>query len=144
MPGTCGRRSRTSSRATTYTWNFGDGQSAATEDAQHTFGSNGTYTVQLIASSICNTDTFSIQVEVNSLGLSEVDFNPVTIKTGEEFVELTVSESEFEVNIFDVRGKIIGKKELSNGNPVIIRRIDRVQIVHLTDSKGFSKVVRVF
>lgn len=134
----------TSSRATTYAWDFGDGQSALTEDAQHTFGSNGTYTVQLTASSICNTDTFSIQVQVNSLGLSDPDFDPVTIKTGEEFIELTSSESEFQVSVFSLEGKMTGKKELSNGNPVMIRRINRVQIVHLTDSKGFSKVVRVF
>lgn len=134
----------TSSRATTYTWNFGDGQSAITEDAQHTFVSNGTYTVQLIASSICNTDTFSIQVEVNSLGLSGVVFDPITIKTGGEFIELTSSESEFRVSIFGLEGKMIGRKELSNGNPVMIRRMNQVQIVHLTDSNGFTKVVRVF
>jgi hypothetical protein len=134
----------TSSRATTYTWNFGDGQSAITEDAQHTFVSNGTYTVQLIASSICNTDTFSIQVQVNSLGLSEVDFESVTIKTGDEFIELISSESGFRVSIFGLEGKMIGRTELSNGNPVIIRRMNQVQIVHLTDNNGFTKVVRVF
>lgn len=134
----------TSSRATTYTWDFGDGQSAVTEDAQHTFGGNGMYNVQLIASSGCNSDTFSIQVQVGALELSDPVFDPITIKTGEEFIELTSSESEFQVSIFDLKGKMIGRKKLSNGNPVMIHRMNQVQIVHLTDSNGFTKVVRVF
>lgn len=134
----------TSSRATTYSWNFGDGQNASTEHAQHTFGASGIYTIQLIASSTCNSDTFSIQVHVNSLGLLDPVFDQITIKTGNEFIELISSDAQFSVEIFSVEGKLLGSKELSNGNPVMVPRMNQVQILHLTDSKGIKKVVRVF
>lgn len=134
----------TSSRAITYTWNFGDGQNTATEHAQHTFGANGNYTVQLIATSPCNSDTFSVQVNVTSLGITEADFDPVTIKTGEEQIEITASEPGFSAEVFTIEGKQIRQKQQLNGNPLILPRINQVQIVQLTDSKGFLKVLRTF
>lgn len=134
----------TSSRAVTYSWSFGDGQNAATEHAQHTFGASGIYTVQLIASSACNSDTFSMQVDVNSLGLVDPVFEPITIKTGDEFIQLIASEGEFGVEIFSVAGKLIHKENLLNGNPVLIRRSNQTQVLYLTDSKGLRKVVRLF
>ncbi|MGV3609668.1 MAG: PKD domain-containing protein [Fluviicola sp.] len=132
-----------SSRATTYTWNFGDGQTATTENALHTFGSNGIYTVQLVASSGCNSDTFSIQVTVNTLGLSDLTFDEIVIKTGDEFIELTSLSGEFLVESFSIDGKLLGKRQVLNGNPVMIRRMNQVQMLHLTNSKGGKKVVRV-
>lgn len=133
-----------SSRAATYTWNFGDGQSAVTENAQYTFGSNGMYTVQLIASSACNSDTFSIQVTVNTLGLSDHSFDEVVIKTGDEFIELISSDGEFFVESFSTDGKLIRERQVLNGNPLIIRRMNQVQMLHFINSKGGKKVVRVF
>lgn len=134
----------TSSRAVTYTWNFGDGQTVSTEHAQHTFGASGIYTVQLTASSVCNSDIFSMQVDVNNLGLSDLVFDQITIKTGNEFIELTSSDTQFSVEIFSVEGKLLDRKDLSNGNPVMIARMNQVQMVHLSDSNGFKKVVRIF
>jgi hypothetical protein len=134
----------TSSRAVTYTWNFGDGQSAVTEHAQHTFGASGIYSVELIASSGCNSDTFSIQVDVNTLGLSDLVFNSITIKTADDFIEFTSSDAEFQAAVFGVDGRLISENRLSIGNPVMIPRMNQVQLVHLTASNGLKKVVRVF
>lgn len=131
-----------SSRATTYTWHFGDGQSAATENAQHTFSSNGNYSVQLIAFSVCNSDTFSIQVNVTSLGIAESDFDPVKVKTGEEWIEVSASEPGYLVEVFTADGKCLVKQQPLNGNPVILPRTNQVQFIQLTNSKGISKVVR--
>ncbi|NQZ74863.1 MAG: gliding motility-associated C-terminal domain-containing protein [Ekhidna sp.] len=40
-----------------YLWIFGDGTSAAAQDTTHTYSAPGTYTVQLVLSNRCDTDT---------------------------------------------------------------------------------------
>lgn len=130
-----------SSRATSYTWNFGDGQTATTENAQHTFGSNGNYSVQLIATSTCNSDTFSIQV--TTLGLPDHQFDPVKVKTNHETIEIVSSEPGFAVEIYAVDGKRLLEKHDLNGNPLIVPRMNQVQLLQLTNSKGIMKVIRM-
>lgn len=132
-----------SSRAATYNWNFGDGQSATAEHAQHTFGSNGNYTVQLVASSTCNSDTFSIQVNVTSLGLADHHFDPVKVKTGNESIEVSSSESGFVAEIYAADGKRLMEKHELSGNPLIIPRMNQVQILQLTNSKGMIRIIRI-
>lgn len=54
-----------SSSATTYAWDFGDGNTASTQDAVNTFPDEGTYTVSLTASdALGQTSTFSETIEV--------------------------------------------------------------------------------
>ncbi len=132
-----------SSHATAYTWSFGDGQTATSEDALHSFTSNGVYTVQLIASSVCNPDTFSLQVTVTSLGLSDASFEQVRIKTGDETIELSAPAGQFTAEVVSVDGKILAEKQVLDENPVIVPRMNRVFLVKLIDSKGFVKVVRL-
>lgn len=131
-----------SSRATAYFWDFGDGQNAVSEDAQHTFGSGGNYTVQLIASSSCNADTFSIQL--TTLGVYDHLFDGLQVKTSDEFIELTSSGGAFVVRSFGIDGKLLTEHMLSNGNPLTISRTNQIQMLHLIDSGGFEKVIRIF
>ena len=57
----------TSSDAITYNWTFGDGASSTETNPTHTYGSDGTYTVELIASNDCGSDTISQEVILSSL-----------------------------------------------------------------------------
>lgn len=51
--------------ATSYSWNFGDGQtSAAQNPGSHTYAGSGTYTITLIASNTCGSDTATQSVTV--------------------------------------------------------------------------------
>ena len=55
----------TSSNATSYSWDFGDGSSASTEiNPTHTYATTGTYTVTLIASNNCGSDTATTSITV--------------------------------------------------------------------------------
>lgn len=132
----------TSSRATTYTWHFGDGQSAVTEDAQHTFGANGNYTVQLIASSICNTDTFFVQVEVGSLDLSETDFEKVMFSTYDEFIEVSAGVPGFSLKVFSIDGKLLTEERKLGEQPVLIHRTNQLLLFYISGPDGKIKTVR--
>lgn len=57
----------TSTDATTYNWTFGDGASSTETNPTHTYGSDGTYIVELIASNGCGSDTISQEVILSSL-----------------------------------------------------------------------------
>ncbi|WP_425392263.1 PKD domain-containing protein [Ekhidna sp.] len=51
-----------------YLWIFGDGTSAAVQDTTHTYDSPGTYTVQLVLSNRCDTDTtLSQTITINNI-----------------------------------------------------------------------------
>lgn len=131
-----------SSRAVTYSWSFGDGQTSTTTDVQHTFGSNGNYTIQLIASSPCNSDMMSIQISVNSLGLTDLNPEQIQIITQDEFIMVYSQESGFSIEVFSVDGRLlIGKRALSQVS-VVIPRTNQVQLFKITDSKGAMKIVR--
>ncbi len=53
------------SEVTTWAWDFGDGSPVdTTQNPQHTYTANGTYSVCLIASSACSVDTFCSAVTI--------------------------------------------------------------------------------
>jgi hypothetical protein len=63
-----------SSRAVTYSWNFGDGTPIDTfrGNTVHTYASNNIYTVTLIECDSCGCDTFTRTVNVNYTGITEI------------------------------------------------------------------------
>ncbi|HHG84261.1 MAG TPA: PKD domain-containing protein, partial [Bacteroidetes bacterium] len=58
---------------TTWVWDFGDGNTSMMQNPSHTYTSNGTYTVCLVASNACNIDTFCQTVLVGALPASSCD-----------------------------------------------------------------------
>ncbi|MCS6928081.1 MAG: PKD domain-containing protein [Saprospiraceae bacterium] len=53
-----------STHATSYAWNFGDGNSSTAQNPQHTYAQEGVYTVTLIATGPCGVDTFQRAVTI--------------------------------------------------------------------------------
>ena len=49
----------TSTGATSYSWNFGDGGSSTSQNPSHTYTAAGTYTVVLTASNACGSDVYT-------------------------------------------------------------------------------------
>lgn len=58
--------------ATTYGWNFGDGDTSAMNSPTHTYSSPGNYTVTLIASNCGQTASFSENVTISATGTSNI------------------------------------------------------------------------
>ncbi len=72
--------------ADSYEWNFGDGNSSTAEAPTHDFGAAGTYSVQLIASNDCGSDTTTQEITIYTLPEAGIDFEstsacaPVTVQ----------------------------------------------------------------
>lgn len=63
----------TSTNSTSYTWDFGDGATANTTSATHTYANNGIYVVKLIGRSECKVDSIMQQVNVGGVGINTND-----------------------------------------------------------------------
>jgi len=65
----------TSTDATEFAWDFGDGNDSEEENPTHTYATNGTYTVTLIASNPCGSATFSEEIEIDGLAAPSAAFS---------------------------------------------------------------------
>ncbi len=68
-----------STDAANWAWDFGDGASSTIENPSHTYNSNGTFNVTLIVSNGCGSDTLQQAVNVNGVGLSDLDNEQIQI-----------------------------------------------------------------
>ena len=64
-----------STDATEYSWDFGDGNVSDEENPTHTFATNGTYTVSLTATNPCGSATITEDIEVDGLAAPSAAFS---------------------------------------------------------------------
>jgi PKD repeat protein len=84
----------TSTNATTYSWNFGDGNTSTSENPSNTYAANGTYTVRLSAvSGTCNNATTR---QINVTGIA----SPVRAFTG----DITSNTTFYSDTIYIING----------------------------------------
>jgi len=62
----------TSSNATAYDWDFGDGFNSTQQNPTHTYVNAGVYTVTLIVSNDCGSDTFKTTVQIFPTGIDAI------------------------------------------------------------------------
>ncbi len=111
----------TSSNATSYHWNFGDGNTSNLSSPNHIYPTNGTYTVTLTAYNECGDSAVTTQIVVinpSVAGLEEesessmffVFPNPTT-----DFVTINVSDKLIgnTLYIMDVAGKVVSQTRIT-------------------------------
>jgi hypothetical protein len=64
------------SNASTYFWNFGDGNSSTQANPIHSYAQSGTYTVTLTANNNCGSNSISKTVQINTTGLNSMLSTP--------------------------------------------------------------------
>jgi hypothetical protein len=106
--------------ASSYSWNFGDGQTSAAVNPSHTYTTNGSYTITLVASSAsCGSDTFTVNIEL-SVGIGSIEGvdmiqlypNPTEGNVNLSFNSLLAQS--FEVRITDAVGRLIESENVNN------------------------------
>ncbi len=100
----------TSTFATTYFWNFGDTQNSTQTSPQHTYTASGNYTVSLIATNDCGSDTMARIINVVVVGIEAGLHNtPISVwpnpNLGDFNIEFSGKMGEsFSLALFNLQG----------------------------------------
>lgn len=108
------------SNATSYSWNFGDGQSSTTGFVAHTYNVQGVYTVTLTGTIGTCTDTDVITINVGVTGVDQVTLeNAVNVypnpNAGLFNLKLDFTETQnVEISLFSAIGQLIETRQIDN------------------------------
>lgn len=105
-----------STKATDYVWNFQDASTSNEVTPIHTYTANGSYDVQLIAISPCDSDTLSYTVEINALDLNEYFTDSGLIKkvtTDDGQFYIVTSESVMDYQVLNMEGRVLIDQNLN-------------------------------
>jgi len=103
--------SNTSGNATTYSWNFGDTQTSTQVSPVHNYSLPGTYTVTLIATNSCGSDTTTQIITIVGIDENGSSFefliapNPA-MSDFNVYIRSTVAD-DFTISVIDETGRII-------------------------------------
>lgn len=110
----------TSINANVYAWDFGDGSTDFTANPSHTYAAAGTYTVTLLASNVCYTDTITGTITVGVIGINTISaYNSIKIvPSAESGVYNAILQSSLnekvEVSIYNVSGQLVQTRDYDN------------------------------
>ncbi|MFH2096308.1 MAG: PKD domain-containing protein, partial [Bacteroidota bacterium] len=125
----------TSQNAVTYFWNFGDGATTNMPNPVYTYGADGTYTVMLVATNECTSDTAYQTITV--IGNSDID--PLAVEgrinlfpnpnNGVFVLEFSSAEiAEFTVTVRNITGQVIYSRNCQKPKTDIQQTINLGQI----------------
>ncbi len=111
-----------SSHASAYMWDFGDGIKVTEEDPVHVYALSGDYQVQMIAANqICDNDTTQQLVSIKITGLEEVSIKEAMIlypNPASSILNISLAsqiQGEIRITIFSIQGKRVMEKLLDQG-----------------------------
>jgi hypothetical protein len=91
-------------------WDFGDGASSNIENPTHTYTANGTYTITLTVTNLCNSDIYTNQVNITTTGLTEFEANVIVYPNPtSSFVVVESPEIIQTIEVMDAQGAIVFK-----------------------------------
>ncbi len=119
-----------SQHATSLLWDFGDGNSSTQSNPSHNYAISDVYTVRLIATNGCSSDTLSRQVtafatSVNSLGDLQLRLFPNPASSSAQ-LDLSGMQSvePIVLQLFDIQGRILMSETLYPQADQLSHRID--------------------
>jgi len=141
----------TSTDATSWSWFFGETDifpylpGDSTENPSHTYIANGTYTVNLIVSNECGSDTISQTVTITGLGISSSKFEHLSVypNPANDFVNINFENIHNAiVEVKDLTGKILIQNKIhSNHNIISISNLAKgVYIMNIKNESGITSL----
>lgn len=109
----------TSQNATSYTWDFGNGTQGTGVNPTATYTSNGSYTVILVTTNTCGSDTATAVVNIQGINIRENSLMGIVLYPNPTNGIFTIKGMERLTNVYvsvvDVTGKVVFRKKLENG-----------------------------
>ncbi len=118
----------TSEGATSYAWDFGDGNTSKDENPAHTYAKNDTYTVKLTATNAGGSDNTTKEVTITNTGITSIDIADLTqlaIKEnspkGTQIGEIvaTVANTD-ETPVYSIKSQTPADAIRLNGNKIVV------------------------
>lgn len=113
-----------------YQWNFGNGQSSSAPNPSSTYSSNGSYTVQLVATHPCKSDTAYAIVNITEVGLSEFGFSAtveVFPNPGKGLLQIkATNEKPVSARVYNAEGRLVYSEDHPKGlSEIDLRELPR-------------------
>jgi len=105
----------TSTNASGYVWDFGNGFTTTAANPEFTFNNEGNYPIRLIATNACGSDTIDIVIEIIKVGINDIfwnlDLNIHPNPFSNAFrIETNLGKPEqLEISIVNILGKVVRK-----------------------------------
>jgi PKD repeat protein len=114
----------TNPSATSYSWDFGDGNTSTLQDPTHVYATSGTYTVCLTVTDDCGTDTYCELLTVDvTLGLTGLETQAIRIYPNPTetvfYISGDLQGESYTASLVNVRGEACWQRTVS-GNEVLI------------------------
>lgn len=130
----------TSIKATSYTWNFGDGQTSTQASPSHNYTSSGKYEVTLTASNGCFTEVRKDSVTIGSVSVNERTKQTAQLSIsniGNGTVAINAMSNYTKVDVYNINGsKIKTIKQVKAGRIYQLELSSGIYFYIATDDSG--------
>lgn len=113
---------------TSWAWSFGDGGTATTANPSHTYAASGSYTVTLIVTNACGSDTTTQAVTVTSVDGSllgaTIELVPNPAHTVFSFVVKGMEWGDLQVDLLDLQGKVRNQWQFQDVTAGVAQQVD--------------------
>ena len=133
-----------SKNASSFEWNFGDGNTSTEEDPEHTYNQAGVYSVSLTVRNGNLSDTKTIENMITVTGesaLPEIDTNSYLIYTSNNRIIMSSEVKMKNIFIFDIRGLMIEKKTINSNYFTSLELSTGIYLVNI-DGKVCKVIVK--
>lgn len=124
----------TSIREDQLSWDFGDGNTSTLENPLHQYGSANLFTVTLIASNGCASDTVSQEVLTQIEGIDELAESGVELREFNDRFEILSANHELSYSIYSIDGKLMQSGSISVAEPHTINKTIDVGFILLMNN----------
>ncbi|WP_124397838.1 fibronectin type III domain-containing protein [Thermaurantimonas aggregans] len=108
----------TSQNAVSYNWDFGNGTQGTGVNPTATYTANGTYTVKLVVTNACGSDSTTSTITIQGINLNENLLNAITLYPNPTNGIVTLKGIEIltnaEISVVDISGKLVLRRKLDN------------------------------
>lgn len=144
--------SNQSTNGTSYSWDFGDGTTSTEQNPVHTYAAGGSYTVTLIVTNNCGSDTVTYVIDTNSIGINDPNGAAFTLNIfpnpNQGDFTLTYTGTgiigQIQVNILTIEGKTVIVEQFTVNEDTFVRNYKDVELaagtylVHFITERGYE------